>query len=472
MKHRRGLVVTVALLALAAAACSGGSGDSPVPEASAALRVLAGMVEVRPPSADFAAALDGQALQEGFTIRTGADGRAAIEYFDGSVTRLDENTTFTIVTLQILDNADRSKVIEGEQSSGSTYNRVTELTDSASRFDVTTPTATASVQGTIYAIFVNPVTGESIVAVLDGTVAVGGAAVPAGFMVTVGEDGVAGEPVPIPDDLIDSDWIVFNCEADGGIVDEDGNCVLGAPTTTTTVAETTTTTVAETTTTSSATTTSTTTTTTAPPAPTTTTTTTTTTIPPEDCGDVGEGSGTTIVFDPGNGTCAGPDSIGGYAMTPFGADGSDSPVSGVESPSGDSIGFDQTLDHVTIGSGWATWSHGYLGDVYIVPGGVMITITLPAGTLAFSFFAEPDAFEVLDITAIAQDGTSSGGVPVDGSAGATFFGFYTTDPEVPLECISVGIDDEGGFAIGEFAITQDPEALGESAPACVEEGSA
>ncbi|MBI5158116.1 MAG: hypothetical protein HZA58_08940, partial [Acidimicrobiia bacterium] len=129
---RRAAVLAVVFFTVAAAACSGGgSDDAEVPEASASLRVLAGTVEVQPPSADFGLAVDGQALEEGYTIRTGVDGRAAIEYFDGSITRLDENTIFTIVTL--VDGGDGSKVIVGEQSEGSTYNRVTELTDSASR---------------------------------------------------------------------------------------------------------------------------------------------------------------------------------------------------------------------------------------------------------------------------------------------------------------------------------------------------
>ena len=102
--------LAVALVAFAAAACSGGgSGDAEVSEVTASLRVLGGTVEVQPPSADFTGGVDGQPLNAGFTIRTGADGRAAIEYFDGSITRLDENTTFTIVTLQILDNEDQSR---------------------------------------------------------------------------------------------------------------------------------------------------------------------------------------------------------------------------------------------------------------------------------------------------------------------------------------------------------------------------
>ncbi|MEX1208974.1 MAG: HYR domain-containing protein [Acidimicrobiia bacterium] len=297
MKSR--LFVGLALVAMFALGACGDDSGSDVP--SATLRVHAGTVEVSLDDATFAAATDGQVLTEGATVRTGADGRAAIEYFDGSVTRLDHSTTFKIVTLQILDNDAQSKVIEGEQTSGSTYNRVTELTDAASRFDIETPTATASVQGTVYAVLLNA-DGSTTVAVIEGSVDAGDGPVPAGFMVTVDEDGNVSDPIPIPDDLIDDEWIVYNCELDEGpdCPDEDGTTtttVAGpdepttttvAPTTTTTVPPTTTTTLAPppppattTTTTVPATTTTTTvpatTTTTVPP-----TTTTTTTVPPDE----------------------------------------------------------------------------------------------------------------------------------------------------------------------------------------------
>ncbi|MEX0827118.1 MAG: FecR domain-containing protein [Acidimicrobiia bacterium] len=261
------------MAAFALAACGDDSGSS-VP--SATLRVHAGTVEVSFDGATFAAATDGQALTEGATVRTGADGRAAIEYFDGSVTRLDHGTTFKIVTLQILDNDAQSKVIEGEQTSGNTYNRVTALTDAASRFDIETPTATASVQGTVYAVLLNA-DGSTTIAVIEGSVDAGDGPVPAGFMVTVDEDGNVSDPIPIPDNLIDDEWIVYNCELDEGPdCPDDGTTtttVAGPDTTVTTVPDTTTTTVPPTTTTTAV----------SPPPVTTTTvpaTTTTTTVPP------------------------------------------------------------------------------------------------------------------------------------------------------------------------------------------------
>lgn len=214
------------MFAVVLAACSSGS-SSGDPEAQVAtLRIFAGTVEVGT-AGQFTPGSDGQTVSEGDTVRTGADGRAAIEYFDGSVTRLDHDTIFSIVTLQILGNDQGSTVIEGEQGSGNTYNRVTELTDSESRFDIETPTAVASVQGTVYAIIFNP-DGSMTVAVLEGSVVVTSdgdeIVVPEGFMVTIEADGTIGDLVPIPDQLLDSEWIVFNqCE-----LDDVGDCEIEA----------------------------------------------------------------------------------------------------------------------------------------------------------------------------------------------------------------------------------------------------
>src|SRR5438105_14255495 len=66
----------------------------------ATLRVLAGKVDVEPGGAGpFKQALDGQTLGDGDVVRTGPDGRAQITYFDGSITRIDFNTTYRIIEL-------------------------------------------------------------------------------------------------------------------------------------------------------------------------------------------------------------------------------------------------------------------------------------------------------------------------------------------------------------------------------------
>ena len=266
--HLRWLLGFAVAALLVVAACGDDSGST---APSATLRIHAGLVEVDTGDG-FAAGSNGQTLAPGATVRTGVDGRASIEWFDGSVTRLDFGTTFSIVTMEVLEGD--ANVIEGEQHTGNTYNRVTELTDSASRFAVDTPTATASVQGTVFAVLFNP-DGTITFAVLEGTVIVDGVEVAAGQMVTVDDEGNVGDPEPIPDGLIDDDWIVFNCELDDGPECPDEG------TTTTTVAgpvePPTTTTSAPTTTSSTTTTTVAATPTTTPPPPPATT---TTTLPP------------------------------------------------------------------------------------------------------------------------------------------------------------------------------------------------
>lgn len=163
-----------------------------------------------------------------------------------------------------------------------------------------------------------------------------------------------------------------------------------------------------------------------------------------------------ITFDGSPGTGAPPPDLGPYTMTPFGPDPqpTGTTVNGVSDPAG-TITFSQPLTHSTVGFGWATWSHGYAGDVYHNSDGSAITITMPAGTKAFYLYAEPNAFDVFDVQATAQDGTTSGPVPVQGNSGARYFGFYGTgDSEIAT--ITVTTTDTSGLGIGEFGIFVPP----------------
>jgi hypothetical protein len=163
-----------------------------------------------------------------------------------------------------------------------------------------------------------------------------------------------------------------------------------------------------------------------------------------------------IVFDGSPGTAAPPANLGPYAMTAFHADPTPNftPVSSVASPLGGVVTFDHDLDKRAVGAGWTTWSHGYTGDVYANVGAQRdsLTLGLPANTLAFSFYVEGNSFSTFNFTATAQDGTTSGVVPVNGSSGATYFGFYGA-PGNPLVSIAVAAEaSASGFAIGEFGI--------------------
>ena len=153
------------------------------------------------------------------------------------------------------------------------------------------------------------------------------------------------------------------------------------------------------------------------------------------------------------GTAAPPGVLGPYTMTPFAPDVRPifSLVPSVPSPLGGDVGFSIPLDHRTVGGGgWATWSHGYTGDVYFSPQVPTVTLTMPAGTGAFYLYAEPGPFEPYTITATAQDGTVVSQL-VDGYAGAAGYGFYGTGGSL-ISSIQVDYVDTSGFAVGEFGI--------------------
>jgi hypothetical protein len=109
----------------------------------------------------------------------------------------------------------------------------------------------------------------------------------------------------------------------------------------------------------------------------------------------------------------------------------------------------RTIKSAVAGTPRAT---GYTGDVYATGSG-SIVLTLPPGTSAFYFYAEPVQYQVLTITATNSDGTTSGAVPVQGQGGAEYFGFYSTD-STPLTSITVTTADPDGFAVGEFGVAQ------------------
>ncbi len=167
-----------------------------------------------------------------------------------------------------------------------------------------------------------------------------------------------------------------------------------------------------------------------------------------------------IVFDGSPGTSAPPAFLGSRAMFSFPADprptfASYSTASISDQCPGE-ISFSTPLTHVKIGGGWATWSHGYSGSVYTLVPGTMVTITLPANTRAFYLYAEGNSFAFANITANANDGTTSGPIAVSGFAGAHYYGFYTTSPNCLLTTVQIVVDPSAaGFAIGEFGINID-----------------
>jgi hypothetical protein len=158
-----------------------------------------------------------------------------------------------------------------------------------------------------------------------------------------------------------------------------------------------------------------------------------------------------VFFDGKPGSGAPPSTLGPYTMTSFGTDPQDTgEVNGVADPAGNLV-FPQSLDHELVGQGWATWSNGYPGDVYVSDDSNTASVELPAHTHAFYLYAEPNVFADFTVTATTPEGASSGPVTVYGESGATYFGFYATGSKT-LSRVTVTADDL--VAIGEFGISR------------------
>jgi hypothetical protein len=167
------------------------------------------------------------------------------------------------------------------------------------------------------------------------------------------------------------------------------------------------------------------------------------------------------------GIVAPPSTLGGQTMTTFARDtrpesttGEPAPaVMTVPSPLGGNITFNSPLTHFTIRpDGWSTWSHGYRSDVYFDPA-TSLTMTLPAGTTAFYFYAEPNLFGLFNFIVTTSDGdtavVSSGGLDIEGNSGAHGFGFYTSNTTITNILVTT-VSGANGFAVGEFGIAKVP----------------
>jgi len=127
------------------------------------------------------------------------------------------------------------------------------------------------------------------------------------------------------------------------------------------------------------------------------------------------------------------------------------------SPIGGSLTLNEGIGKATVPTTWSTWSHGFTGPIFATPyapgtSATNRTLTLPAGATAFYVYVEPNTFGVFNVECTTNSGVSSGLIPVNGSAGATGFGFYATQGDT-LATVTVDVDPAGsGFAIGEFGV--------------------
>ena len=170
--------------------------------ASMVLSTLDGTADVARGTGGFARAGDGQVLLAGDRVRTSEQGHAIVTFFDGSTVEIEPATTITVV--QATAAVDGAITIQLEQTIGRTWSSVQSLARANSKFEIKTPTTSATVRGTGFVTDVLA-SGATTVTTTDGIVAVSAqgqtVVVPAGSITTVQPTGPPSPPLPAPKPL-------------------------------------------------------------------------------------------------------------------------------------------------------------------------------------------------------------------------------------------------------------------------------
>lgn len=117
----------------------------------------------------FATLVDGSGVKRGDTVRTGPNSSMEFRWVDGTRCKLMPNSTLTIraASFNSVKGAEESRL---HLDQGKLFVRVAKKLNADSRFEVETPSAVASVRGTIFSVEVNE--GRSEVDVFRGRVVV------------------------------------------------------------------------------------------------------------------------------------------------------------------------------------------------------------------------------------------------------------------------------------------------------------
>ncbi|MDE3112131.1 MAG: FecR domain-containing protein [Chloroflexota bacterium] len=164
---------------------------------AAVLSVLNADVSASRAGGDFAPALDGDVFATGDVVRADAKGRAVLTFFEGSTLSVDPGSSVKVVSL--VKTSGGGIQLDVEQTLGRTWASVSKLAPD-SKFQIHTPTMTATVRGTAFETIVEKTPDGKTVTTIktdEGTVLVqavsgGEVSVPAGSEVDVAE----GQPAP------------------------------------------------------------------------------------------------------------------------------------------------------------------------------------------------------------------------------------------------------------------------------------
>lgn len=127
----------------------------PLPPHLAMLQALQGVVEVQGADGAWSAASDGQTLEAGTRMRTGALSRVHITFYDGSTACLEPNTEVSIDALG-QNPEDQSRIVEMTQWVGETDHDVAPSYGAKGRYQVHTPSGTGVAKGTFFHVSVTP----------------------------------------------------------------------------------------------------------------------------------------------------------------------------------------------------------------------------------------------------------------------------------------------------------------------------
>jgi hypothetical protein len=178
------------------AGCSGSKAAVP-----AFISFIEGTVEIKKSSAsDWVAAKVKNSLSEGDIVKSGANSKASITFFDGSVINLQSDTQIEIKQL----TSSKPTGIRLKQEIGDTLSKVEKLTDSASKYEIETPVAVAGVRGSQMRVKVAQ-DGTTEVQNVEGKISVTAQGVevviPVGNTSSVKPGQPPGAPVPASPDV-------------------------------------------------------------------------------------------------------------------------------------------------------------------------------------------------------------------------------------------------------------------------------
>ena len=118
------------------------------------LATVTGDVQVlRHGAAAWIAATSGMKLGTGDSLKTGSDGYVLITFFDGSVMEVEADSEISVQELSVASGG--STTVRISQVLGNTINRVENLVDSSSTYEVETLAGSAVVRGTIFGMQVD-----------------------------------------------------------------------------------------------------------------------------------------------------------------------------------------------------------------------------------------------------------------------------------------------------------------------------